>query len=62
VAFKEDGPRRTEGHSPTDINALENLMLLCLECHELIDGRPLDYPRSQLERLKREHEERIRRQ
>jgi hypothetical protein len=61
VAFKEDGPRGTEGHRPTGINALENLMLLCLECHELIDGRPQDYRRSLLERLKREHEERIRR-
>ncbi len=61
VAFKEDGPRGTEGHRPTDINALENLMLLCLECHELIDGRPQDYARSLLERLKREHEERIQR-
>jgi hypothetical protein len=61
VAFKQDGPRGAEGQRPTDINALENLMLVCLECHELIDGRPQDYPRSLLERLKRDHEERIRR-
>ena len=35
-------------------------MLLCAECHKLIDDNPADYPRGALEQYKREHEERIR--
>ncbi len=59
VAFKENGPRGTEGIRPKDINALTNLMLLCPTCHILIDENPLDYPRDMLEALKEEHESRI---
>ncbi len=59
VAFKEGGPRGAEGERPADINAVENLMLLCPECHKLIDDNPGEYPRQALEAFKREHEERI---
>jgi hypothetical protein len=34
-------------------------MLLCAECHKLIDDNPADYPRAVLEKYKRDHEERI---
>ena len=37
VAFKPDGPRGKIGLRPDDINDLENLMLLCPQCHKLID-------------------------
>ncbi|CRX38202.1 HNH endonuclease [Estrella lausannensis] len=59
VAFKEKGPRGNDLNRPKDINAITNLMLLCLDCHKLIDDFPLNYPRSTLEAIKEEHETRI---
>lgn len=61
VAFKEDGPRGGHGLRPNDVHDISNLMLLCRECHRLIDTRPEDYPRVLLEGFKRAHEERVRR-
>ena len=60
VAFKERGSRGSEGERPADINSLENLMLLCGECHHLVDVvKPLEYPKEKLISYKRKHEERI---
>ena len=61
VAFKKDGPRGRQGKRPADVHDISNLMLLCRECHWLIDTRWQDYPRELLESFKREHEERVRR-
>jgi hypothetical protein len=58
VAFRSDGPRGSEIR-PHDINAFDNLMLLCAECHHLIDTNPERHPVEQLRGHKREHEERI---
>jgi SMODS-associated and fused to various effectors sensor domain/HNH endonuclease len=59
VAFKEDGPRGSATPRPSDINDIKNLMLLCPECHHLIDTHATDYPREVLEKYKENHEERI---
>jgi hypothetical protein len=59
VAFKPDGPRGRSGKRPKDINGVDNLMLLCPECHHLIDQRPSEFPRGTLEKYKRNHEERV---
>lgn len=59
VAFKENGPRGKEGERPHDINEISNLMLLCPSCHKFIDDNWRDYPRRTLERIKEEHEARI---
>src|SRR3954464_5131674 len=58
VAFRTRGPR---GHfkRPDDINAVDNLMLLCPACHKGIDDDPVKYPREVLETYKNEHERRI---
>jgi hypothetical protein len=59
VAYQEEGPRGDEKR-PEDINIFENLMLLCAECHHLVDKvRPQDFPTTLLRQYKREHEERI---
>ena len=59
VAFREDGARG-KGARPAEINSFENLMLLCGDCHHLVDDvRPQDYPAALLRTFKREHEERI---
>jgi len=58
VAFKRGGARGEEPR-PVDINAFENLMLLCADCHHLIDTHKNDYSVDLLKEHKREHEERI---
>ena len=60
VAFSEEGPRGRQRARPRNINSVDNLMLLCPQCHKLIDDNPDDYPRSVLEKYKQDHEERVR--
>lgn len=59
VAFKEKGPRGEAGARPPDINSFDNLMLLCPQCHKLIDDHPDEYSRETLEKYKAAHEDRI---
>ncbi len=59
VAFKPDGPRGKEGTRPININDANNLMLLCPQCHKLIDDHPAEYTRRALEEYKERHENRI---
>ena len=60
VAYRPEGPRGQDGLRPSDINNPDNLMLLCPQCHKLVDDHPADYPRTVLEDYKRIHEQRIR--
>ena len=62
VAFKPDGPRGNAAERPEEINDASNLMLLCPDCHKLIDDN--SYIRSVLTELlslkfKKDHEDRI---
>ncbi len=59
VAFQRAGPRGGTPNRPSNINAFENLMLLCAECHHHIDTDPGKYTVEELRAHKREHEERI---
>lgn len=56
VAFRRDGPRGRVRSRPGDIHAMQNLMLLCPQCHKLIDDHPTDYTRRTLSEYKRRHE------
>ncbi len=58
--FGEAGPRSGDGASPSDIHAIENLMVLCQACHKLVDDNPDSYTREVLMEHKREHEDRVR--
>lgn len=60
VAFKTRGPRGQVRDRPEDVNSVKNLMLLCPQCHKLIDDHPADYSRYSLEQYKVQHERRIR--
>ncbi len=60
VAFSKEGPRGYVRPEPERINHVENLMLLCPQCHKLIDDNPERYGVSTLEKYKMKHEERIR--
>ena len=59
VAFSEDGPRGDTSPRPVDVSDISNLMLLCAECHKLIDDNPDRYSRFMLEEQKQRHEDRI---
>lgn len=60
VAFKESGPRGTPTVDEKDIHSLENLMLLCKDCHKLIDDNAALYPRHALEKMKAERVDLVR--
>ncbi len=36
-AFNEQGPRGNVDGRPEDVNSVGNLMLLCPDCHKLVD-------------------------
>ena len=60
-SFSEGGPRGNDGVPSKDLNSIDNLILVCHECHRKIDtaedeGR---YPAALLQQMKREHERRI---
>lgn len=59
-SFSEGGPRGNDGIPPEDLNSIENLILVCHECHEKIDAAPDGgrYPATLLQEMKREHERR----
>lgn len=59
-AFNTGGARGKAAGRPADINALSNLMLLCGECHHLVDDvRPQDFPVEVLRKFKQDHEARV---
>ncbi len=60
VAFSQGGPRGNVARRPADINEVSNLLLLCPQCHKLIDDGPDQYTVATLEKYKHRHEERIR--
>lgn len=55
----ENGPRHKNSMTQDDINRIENLMLLCPDCHKLIDSSPENYGENYLISRKRGHEERV---
>ncbi len=59
VAFSERGPRGDDPQRPDDINDISNLMLLCPQCHKLIDDNPENFSRETLDAYKKDHEARI---
>ena len=59
VAFSREGPRGNTRSRRAGINDLSNLMLLCPQCHKLIDDHPADYTVATLEKYKHRHERRI---
>jgi hypothetical protein len=58
-AFSKRGPRGGGKNRPTDIHHIDNLMLLCKDCHTKIDNEPDVYSLEVLRKFKRDHEERI---
>lgn len=57
--FSDGGPRSEQAGKPSDIHAIENLMLLCGDCHKEIDKNKSAYPVAVLREKKKEHEARM---
>lgn len=61
IAFKRGGARGAEPLDRVYINDVSNLMLLCYECHRLVDvEKPSEYTKATLQKYKKAHEARIR--
>jgi len=58
-AFSTEGPRGESEGRPSDINDIQNLILLCPECHKLVDDHSDRFNVSTLRRHKVDHEKRI---
>ena len=60
IASSPDGPRGDPELSAKLSDSLDNLMLLCLDHHDLIDTHVDDYPIEKLQLMKKKHEDNIR--
>lgn len=60
VARKEDGPRGKENRIVSNMDDVDNLILLCSNHHKEIDSMPEKYTVDVLKQFKKEHEENIR--
>jgi len=58
VARSPSGPRGDAGPRD-DIDGYANLVLLCANCHALIDAQPKSYPPDELRRMKETHEAKV---
>ncbi len=58
VARSPTGPRGSDALE-VKIDSYENLILLCPNCHALVDARPDQFPRIELLRIKAEHEQKV---
>ena len=58
-AVSKDGPRGRAGLTETQLNSLDNLILLCRNHHTVVDGQHESYPASLLKKWKDDHETRL---
>lgn len=58
-AFSDRGPRGRQRHGGKSVHAHPNLMLLCSECHKLVDDHPEQYTAEVLRKHKKAHEDRV---
>lgn len=59
IAQAPSGPRGLSG-SRQDLDGCENLILLCANCHAVVDGQPAQFPPEKLRELKGAHKQRVR--
>lgn len=60
VAANDGGPRANPILSKEALGAFENLILLCANCHTIVDKAPAAYPDAMILRWKREHANKLR--
>jgi hypothetical protein len=59
IAASEKGPRADAKVGRADKGSYDNLLLLCVTCHTIIDKAPEDFPDNMIREWKRKHVERI---
>jgi hypothetical protein len=58
-AFSGQGPRAGRSRREKYAHALSNLMLLCPQCHKLVNDHPEQYTVEMLRKHKKAHEDRV---
>lgn len=58
-AAQDDGPRPNTELSEEERGAFENLIVLCANCHTMVDKASEAFPDSMMKRWKREHEQKL---
>lgn len=58
-AAQDDGPRPNAELSEEERGAFENLIVLCANCHTMVDKASDAFPDSLMKRWKREHEQKL---
>lgn len=58
-AANDTGPRAAPNLSKEDRGAFENLIMLCANCHSMVDKAPGAYPVESMLRWKREHADKL---
>lgn len=58
-AASPNGPRGSGDLAKEELNSLENLILLCRNCHKIVDENPHRYPVKLLKDWKRLHEKKL---
>lgn len=59
IAHSPNGPRGSSTLSDQYKDNIDNILLLCHDCHKTVDSEPLLYPVEELRRLKDKHETKI---
>ncbi len=59
IAKSDKGPRSEEGINKKSKDEYENIILLCPNCHTLVDKNPGQFPVEVLKKWKESHEQRI---
>ena len=60
LALNADGPRGKDGLTEKELNSIDNLLLLCPNCHAIVDGQHETYSADCLRDWKRQHEDKAR--
>jgi hypothetical protein len=58
-AAQDDGPRPNPALSKEERGAFKNLIVLCANCHTMVDKASDAFPDSMMKRWKREHEQKL---
>jgi DNA polymerase III delta prime subunit len=56
VSRKPTGPRYDPTFSPKDLDSYSNLILLCADCHKMVDNQVNEYTAAKLREIKQKHE------
>jgi len=59
IAKSDNGPRGNSSHTQSERDEFENIILLCPNCHTLVDKEPNHFPENMLQRWKSMHEKAI---